>query len=347
MKNLKKMKVNKRSSIKDVLQAIVNGGARIALMVDNKDRLIGTITDGDIRRHLLRGYNINDTIETIPLKKPTIAHINDPEDKVLNKALSKGILQVPIIDKNKKIIDLHVVDKLLKLREKPNKVFLMVGGIGTRLMPYTKSIPKPMLKVGDVPILETIIKNFVKSGFVNIVMCVNYKSKVIIDYFDNGSKFGAKIDYVIEKKKMGTAGALSFFKKKISEPFFVMNGDLLTNLDFENLLNFHKDHHSIATMCVREYKVKLPFGVINLDKERILSLEEKPIHKFFVNSGIYMLNPGCIKLIPNSYYDMTTLFQNMIKKKKNIASFPLQEHWIDIGSLSEFERAQKEYFKIF
>jgi NDP-sugar pyrophosphorylase family protein len=209
-------------------------------------------------------------------------------------------------------------------------------------------MPKPMLNVGDRPILETIVKGFVDCGFTNITMCLGYKSNVIQDYFQDGSAFGASINYIVEEKRLGTAGALSLLKKKLNKPFFVMNGDLLTNVNFENMLDFHELNNSKATMCVREYDIQVPYGVVNLNKEKIVSIEEKPIHSFFVNAGIYLLEPECIDLIPiNGFYDMPLLFEELILNNKKTVSFPLKEYWLDVGRISDYEKAKVEYKNIF
>lgn len=223
----------------------------------------------------------------------------------------------------------------------------MVGGIGERLRPLTENTPKPMLQVGNRPILHTIVEKFSNCGFADIVMCVNYKSKIIQDYFGDGKKFGVNIEYIQEDQKMGTAGALSLLKDKLNEPFFVMNGDLLTTLDFEKMLDFHLDNNSKATMCVRQYKFEIPFGVVSLNNENIVSLEEKPIHNFFVNAGIYVLDSECLELIPNKFYNMTSLFEKMVSNGKKTISFPMKEYWIDIGRLIDYEKANSEYHSIF
>ena len=226
----------------------------------------------------------------------------------------------------------------------------MVGGLGTRLRPLTETTPKPMLHVGGKPILQTIVEKFVNYGFVDIIMCVGYKSTIIQDYFGDGSRFGANIEYVLENKRMGTAGALSLLNETQlpKEPFFVMNGDLLTNVNFENMLEYHISHNAMATMAVREYDFQVPYGVVNIKNEKILSIEEKPIHKFFVSAGIYMLDPKCIDYIPkNEFYDMPTLFEKLIADNKETLSFPIREYWLDIGRIEEYERANKEYIEVF
>jgi NDP-sugar pyrophosphorylase family protein len=196
--------------------------------------------------------------------------------------------------------------------------------------------------------LETIIEKFVSYGFVNITLCVNYKANIIKEYFSDGAKFKANIKYIDEDKKMGTAGALSLIKENINEPFFVMNGDLLTNLNFKNMMNFHILNQSKATMGVREYNIKIPYGVLNIKDNMIQSIKEKPKHSFFINAGVYILDSNIIKLIPrDKFYDMPTLFEKLIELNYNTLSYEIREYWLDIGQIKEYERANIEYLEVF
>ena len=348
MINISKISVHDNVTIMNSLDVISSGAVKIALVVDADNKLLGTLSDGDIRRGLLRKKTLNDTIEDIYFKSPVTAKRGTLREDLLRLCSINKISQVPIIDDDQKVIDLFLLDSELSKKQHTNNVVLMVGGLGTRLRPLTKHMPKPMLNVGDRPILETIVKGFVDCGFTNITMCLGYKSNVIQDYFQDGSAFGASIDYIVEEKRLGTAGALSLLKKKLNKPFFVMNGDLLTNVNFENMLDFHELNNSKATMCVREYDIQVPYGVVNLNKEKIVSIEEKPIHSFFVNAGIYLLEPECIDLIPsNGFYDMPLLFEELILNNKKTVSFPLKEYWLDVGRISDYEKAKFEYKNIF
>jgi len=348
MKNIQNIKLNINSTIKEALQIIDNGALQIALIVDENDTLLGTLTDGDIRRGLLKGLDLNSSIESIIFKTPTVAKISDTKEDILKIALAKKLHQIPIVDANGKLLGIKEIDELIKPKEKINKVILMVGGLGTRLRPLTDNTPKPMLKVGNKPILQTIVEKFAEYGYANIVLCVNYKSDVIQDFFKDGSEFGVNIEYIFEEQRMGTAGALSLLKNKPTEPFFVMNGDLLTNVNFEHLDSYHISNNSMGTMCVREYDFQVPYGVVNIKDSKILSIEEKPTHKFFVSAGIYMLSPEILEYIPqNEFYDMPTLFEKLISEEKNIISFPLREYWLDIGRLEEYKKANEEYDEVF
>jgi len=348
MKNIETIKLTIHSSIKEALKIIDKGAVKFAIVVDQHDKLLGTLTDGDIRRALLDGKGLNDTIEDIYFKEPTVVTVHYTKEEIINLCTSKKIYQIPVLDDEGKVVSINFLDELLKPNLHTNKVILMVGGLGTRLRPLTNKTPKPMLHVGGKPILQTIIEKFVSYGFINIVLCVGYKSNIIQDFFGDGSRFGANIEYVMEDKRMGTAGALSLLNTKPNEPFFVMNGDLLTNVNFEHLFDFHVSSKSMATMCVREYDFQVPYGVVKMENGKIQSIVEKPIHKFFVSAGIYMLNPKTIDYIPkNEFYDMPTLFEKLIGMNEKTVSFPLREYWLDIGRIEEYEKANLEYHEVF
>lgn len=348
MRNIENIKLKPNATIKEALILIDKGSMQIALIVDENDKLLGTLTDGDIRRGLIKGLGLNDSIKTIIFKTPTVAKISDTKEEILQIALAKKLHQIPIVDENGKVLGLQQINELLKPGNKINKVVLMVGGLGTRLRPLTENTPKPMLEVGNKPILQTIVEKFSQYGYTNIIMCVNYKSDVIQNYFGDGSKFGVSIEYVSEEQRMGTAGALSLLKEKPEEPFFVMNGDLLTNVNFEHLHDYHLANNSIATMCVREYDFQVPYGVVKIDDSKIISIEEKPIHKFYISAGIYILSPEILKYIPScEFYDMPTLFDKLINKNQNVRSFPLREYWLDIGRIEEYKKANEEYAEVF
>ncbi len=332
------------ATIQEALSVIDRGSVKIALIVNDNNQLIGTLSDGDIRRALLRKKTLDDTIEDVYFKSPVTANKNNSREELVHLCSTHHVSQVPIIDNNGLIFSLFILDRVLLKEQYENTVILMVGGLGMRLRPLTENTPKSMLKIGGKPILQTIIEGFHKCGFTNIVMCLGYKSSVIRDYFQDGSRFGVNIDYVVEEKRMGTAGALTLLKKKFDKPFFVMNGDILTNINYTYMLDFHELNNSKATMCVREYDIEVPYGVVKINQENISSIEEKPTHSFFVNAGIYLLEPECIDLIPkDQFYDMPLLFKQLIDAKDKTISFPLQEYWLDIGSHSDFSKAQTDF----
>lgn len=344
MKNIEHLLITENITIKEALKVIDKGAIRIALVVDENNKLLGTLNDGDIRRGLLKNYTLDDSIKDLYFKNPTVALIDESKEKIIQKAIKNQVYQIPIVDENNYLVDIVNLTTLLNVTKKRNRVILMAGGLGTRLRPLTEDIPKPMLKVGNKPILETIIKNFALHGFVNITISLNYKAEIIREYFKDGSDFGVNIDYVEESTRLGTAGALSLLEEQPNDPFFVMNADLLTDVNFSNLLDFHCFGNANATMCVREYKYQVPYGVIEIENSSIASIVEKPIKKFFVNAGIYVLSPNIFEYIPkNEFFDMPTLFNILIGQQKKVLSFPIHEYWLDIGRISDFEQAQIEF----
>lgn len=340
--------VNTNVSIKEALKILDQTSKQILLVIDSNKKLIGTINDGDIRRGFLNGATLDDAIDGIFFKTPTVAHVNDSKLAIFKVATRKKIHQIPIVDDTGMVVRLDTIDDLVCANSKQNTVVIMAGGLGTRLRPLTVETPKPMLHVGSRPILQTIVEQLAFYGFVNIVMCVNYKSHIIQEYFQDGSSFGVNIEYIVETERMGTAGSLSLLDNKPTEPFFVMNADLLTNVNFEQLLNHHVNADASATMCVREYDFQVPYGVVNIEDCKVVSIEEKPIHKFFVSAGIYMLSPDVLNCIPQKqFYDMPTLFETLIKENKCVSSFQIKEHWLDIGRIEEYEKANSMYHEIF
>ena len=348
MKNINKIKLSESALIKEALKVISEGAIKLAIVVDDNDRLIGTLSDGDIRRGLLEGLGLNNPIKSLIVKEPIVIKNNESKEKILKLAISKKIQHIPVVDDNGVLIKLEEVNYPVIPDKKNNKVILMVGGLGTRLGNLTKNTPKPMLKVGDKSILQTIVESFTNYGYTNITMCLNYKSHIIQDYFGDGSKFGINLDYILEKERLGTAGALSLIKENPVDPFFVMNGDILTDANIEDIHNSYVSSNAEALMCVREYNYQVPYGVVKTSNNAIVSIEEKPTQKFFVNAGIYMLSPKVLEYIPqNEFFNMTTLFEKLIDKDKNVISYPLNGYWLDIGRFEEFKRANDDFDQVF
>ena len=347
MKTIDKIKLYPTSTIKEALQVIDSGAMKIALVINKENYLLGTLSDGDIRRALLAGLSLNESIESIIFTNPTVCGINATKEEILKIAVSKKLYCIPIIDDSGVLVGIEEFDDILKPTKFSNKIVLMAGGLGTRLRPLTDKIPKPLLEVGGKPILETIITSFAKYGFIDFILSVSYKAEMIEEYFGDGSRFGVSIEYIHENKRMGTAGALNLMREKLNEPFFVMNGDLLTNINFQHMLEYHLFNQSVATMGVREYDFQVPYGVVNIEDHNILSIDEKPIQSFFVSGGVYVFSPEVLDLIPNAYYDMPTLFEKLIENEKKSISFPIKDYWLDIGQISDYHKANTEYNGIF
>lgn len=344
MKSIDNIKIKSDSTIYQALKIINNGSMKIAVVVDNEELVIGIVSDGDIRRALLNEFNLDSSIESIITKNPTKVKIGTTKDEIIKIANSKRVNQILIVDDCDKVVGIEDVQDLITLDIKTKKVVLMVGGLGKRLRPLTESTPKPMLIIDNKPILQIIIEQFRNYGYKDIIMCLNYKSNIIKDFFGDGSDFGVNIEYVIESKRLGTAGALSLLKNIITDSFFVMNGDIITSLNFEHLENFHLNKKSMATMCVKQYDFEIPYGVVNIVDEKIKSIEEKPLKSFSVNAGIYMLNPETLEYIPNDkFFDMPMLFKLLISKNHTVNSFQLRQHWIDIGDINEYNKANQKF----
>ncbi|WP_018132197.1 nucleotidyltransferase family protein [Effusibacillus pohliae] len=348
MMRWKKISIYPSTPILKAIEIIDAGAMKIALVVDEGHRLLGTVTDGDIRRGILRGIGLDDPVETVMNPNPITARANEARQTVLAIMKLKRLHQIPIVDEQGRLVGIETLDDLLKGNCRDNWVVLMAGGLGSRLRPLTDLFPKPLLKVGSKPILETIMENFIEHGFRKFYLAVNYKAEMIEEYFGDGSRWGVEIHYVREEKRLGTAGALGLLPEKPDKPIVVMNGDLLTKVNFQQLLDFHMEHRAQATMCVREYDFQVPYGVVKVDKSRLVGIDEKPVQKFFVNAGIYVLEPEALDLIPqDEFFDMPTLFDKLIELNCETVVFPIREYWLDIGRKEDFERANGEFWEVF
>lgn len=298
MHNWKKTILKPSAVMEDAIRVLNSETYRIVLVEDQDKKLVGTITDGDIRRGLLQHLAMDAKLTEFMSTKPTVAKVEDSQNQILLKMQELDLLQVPIVDDYGKLVGLETLHNLHEKKRYDNPVFLMAGGLGKRLRPLTDDIPKPMLNVGSQPILETILKQFIEAGFHNFYISINYKAEILKAHFKDGSEWKVSIKYIHEEEPLGTAGALGLLPKNIPDlPIIVMNGDLLTKVDFEELLSFHTEHGLAATMCVRNYEFKVPYGVIEAEEHLITSIIEKPIHKFFINAGIYVLNTEVLNMV--------------------------------------------------
>lgn len=348
MKNWTRILISPESSIQETLKVIDAGAVKIALVVDEDRRLLGTVTDGDVRRGILRGISFACQAREVMNAAPTSACVSEDRGQLLQRMQQKQICQIPVLDGENRVIGLQILEELLRPSVRDNHVILMAGGLGTRLSPLTDESPKPLLKVGGKPILETILENFCEHGFRSFYISVNYRAEQIEKHFADGSRWGVEIRYLREQQRMGTAGALSLLPERPSKPVVVMNGDLLTKVHFGQLLDFHQEHPGAATMCVREYDFQVPYGVVRVENNRLVGIDEKPVQRFFVNAGIYVLEPEALELIPaDVHLDMPSLFEKLLQRKRETAVFPIREYWLDIGRMSDFERANGEFSEVF
>lgn len=348
MNRWKDVLINPHTTIMKAIEIIDAGSLQIALVVDASNKLLGTVSDGDIRRAILKGVDLGRPVSEIMFLEPTVASCQEGRDSILKTMKTRQLRQIPLVDQQGCVVGLDLWDELISIQKQDNIVVLMAGGLGSRLGELTKDCPKPLLRVGNKPVLETILENCIEYGFKRFYLSVNYKADMVKEYFGDGSRWDVEIRYLEEKKRLGTAGSLGLLPEIPSQPLIVMNGDVLTKINFKHLLAFHEDHKSVATMCVREYEFQVPFGVVQIENHRLMTILEKPVHQFFVNAGIYVLNPETISMVPNDeYFDMPALFDMMIEKKLETVAFPIREYWLDIGRKDDLERANGEYEEVF
>jgi dTDP-glucose pyrophosphorylase len=332
---MKNLIISVEKSFIDAVKVLHSNGNGFLAIVDKHTKLIGILTDGDIRHALLEGKTeLLDIINKNPFTMPA----DSERKKVLLKMKEMYKRHMPLIDDDnylKDVVMLHNENFNLK----PNWVVIMAGGLGSRLGELTSNSPKPMLRVGSKPLLEHIINNFISHGYTNFLISVNYMSGVIKEHFGDGSKYGANIRYIEEKERLGTAGSLSLIDFSLKDPFFVINGDVFTSLNFEKVHEFHISNNSSATMCTRKNNYTVPYGVLDIDNNNnIVSVDEKPQFDYFINTGMYMLEPEVLNNIPKAkYLDMTDLFMMLYKGGSCVKSFEVTNYWIDMGHPEDYE----------
>lgn len=334
--------VQPHSTVKETLQVMDQSALQIALVVSAEHQLLGTVTDGDVRRGLLADATLDSPIEQVMNADPKIGLNTEAESAWLKTIQQFQLRHLPIVDEQRIIQGLFYQKKTLETL--PNAVVLMLGGLGSRLRPLTEDMPKPMLLVGEQPILETIVKHIAEQGFEEFYFCINYLGDKIRAYFGDGHHLGIRIHYIEEQERMGTAGALSLLPTRPKHPFIVMNGDLLTKVNLKALLAFHQKHQNSITTCVREYAQQVPYGVIEMEGHQVKQLVEKPVYRYFVNGGIYALSPEVLDFVPqNTFYDMPTLIDDVMAHKQAVGGFPITEYWMDIGQMPDYIQAQADY----
>lgn len=341
----KKLCLNETSNIFEAMKNLDESGAKLTVIISDEWKLKGTLSDGDIRRALLHGLSVNDLVAKAMNVTPIIAPSSLSHFELRELMKANDISHVPVIDENQKLIRVYALKEVQNTEpKKENAVVLMAGGLGSRLGDLTKDCPKPMLKLGDKPILEIIIENLKEYGFHHFFLSVNYKSEMIESYFGDGNKHGVSISYIREKERMGTAGSLSLFEPINDLPIVIMNGDVLTKVNFSSLIDFHQTNQLDACMCTFRHDYQIPFGVVHFDGDLVLKIEEKPIHSSLVNAGIYSMNPKLLSLIPEStFFDMPVLLEKIIAEKFRVGTFQVQDYWLDIGRRDDFHRAEKDY----
>lgn len=321
-------------------------GLGVLLVVDTNKKLEGIITDGDLRRAIINHMPLENPCSSILSSDPVVASegMDFSEMEFLFDHNHKHVLveHIPVINSEGMVVDVLLRIGHLAVK-KSNKVVIMAGGLGSRLGHLTNDCPKPMLKIYDKPLLEILLEKFRAEGFSDFIFSLNYKSEVIQSHFKNGNEFGVNIDYVIEKKRLGTAGALSLLNKEtLTAPLIVMNGDIITKVSFKSLLDFHRKAGLLVTVCSVKRSMSIPYGVIENDNHLLKKIDEKPIKEFHINAGIYILNPEALDIIPkDQFFDMTDLI-NFFIEQEQVAVFPIHEYWVDVGCIEDLERAKSD-----
>jgi len=346
MDDWRQVLVRETTPIATVLAIIDQSGLQIALVTDEQGTLIGTVTDGDVRRGLLKQISLDKPVLSIMNASPISASINESHDNIKQLMEQNRLHHLPLVNHLNVIQDLILLDSLLKKEVYDNAVILMAGGLGTRLKPLTDDCPKPLLKVGDKPVLEMLLDSFIEHGFSHFYFAINYKGHLIQDYFGDGAKWQVNINYIREDNQLGTAGALSLLENKPTSPFIVMNADLITKVNFQQLLKYHLKENNTATICVREYKHVVPYGVVHVEENnlRLNSILEKPEYNLFVNAGIYVLNPEVLRYLKqNQHANMPDLLTEVIAHDLPVGTYPVCEYWLDIGRIEDLTKARQEF----
>jgi dTDP-glucose pyrophosphorylase len=344
--NITNLMVPPDATILRVMKCIDDNHKGIALVVDEERRLVGTVTDGDTRRAVLTGIDLEIPVSSLLARKadskyprPVTVTVEASEDEILELMRRHRLHQIPVLDDEGVVVDLALLDDLLPDRELPLQAVIMAGGFGKRLRPLTEELPKPMLPVGDRPLMERTIERLRQAGIKRVQVSTHYMKEKITEYFGDGQDFGVDLNYVTEDEPLGTAGALSLLAEP-DEPLLVINGDILTRLDFGAMLDFHRQHEADLTLAVRQYEFKVPYGVVETDGVNVVGISEKPCLQNFVNAGIYLLNPDVQRCIPPSCrYDMPELLTQMIAEGRRVICFPVREYWMDIGKYSDYAQA--------
>jgi dTDP-glucose pyrophosphorylase len=345
MTDLANLFVTPAAPIRDVMACIDRNMKGVALVVDAGQRLVATVTDGDIRRAILRGVDLDRPVERLVQAArsdhqiPITVPVGTPSADILELMTRSDVRHVPVIDAAGRVVDLIWLADLVKQAELPLRAMIMAGGFGRRLRPLTDETPKAMLPVGDRPLLEQIVGRLREAGIRRVNVATHYRADVIQEHFGDGRDFGVEIRYVNEGEPLGTAGALGLLAAS-DEPILVVNGDILTQVDFRAMLDFHRTHRAEMTVAVRPYELRVPYGVVQTDGVAITGVAEKPTERYLINAGMYLLNPDVCDLIPaNTRYDMTQLIERLVAERRRVVSFPIREYWLDIGQSEDYEKA--------
>jgi dTDP-glucose pyrophosphorylase len=345
--DLRHLLISESQTIGEAIQSIDRNAKGIVLIVDSENRLLGTVTDGNIRRAILGGVSLQSCVKDLvgadwEYPDPIAAEIGLPSHEMLSLMREKGVRQLPLLDKERRVSDLVTLEDLVPETRTDLTAVVMAGGEGMRLRPLTEDLPKPMLPVGGRPVMEHIIDGLRDAGIRQVNVTTHYKPQAIVNHFGDGSDFGVQIGYVSEDEPLGTAGALGLMDVP-DAPVLVINGDILTKTDFRAMLTFHEENQADLTIGVREFDFRVPFGVVETEGVRVSAVKEKPSLTFFANAGLYLLDPKVYEFIPDGKpMDMTDLIDVLLAEEKRVVSFPICEYWMDIGQHEDYEKAKSD-----
>lgn len=330
--------------LRDAIQCLNNTALQIVLIVDGKGKLLGTVTDGDIRRALLQDKGLEVPVRLIMNQNPIVVSPDLAKKDVLQLMAINTVHQIPIVDLERNVVGLHLWNMMsTRFKRRQNTMIVMAGGFGKRLRPHTDNCPKPMLKINGQPILEHILLNAISHGFSNFIFSLHYLGDVIKDYFENGSRWGVKVEYIEEANPLGTAGALSLINKPFEYPLVVINGDVVTKVNYGDLLDFHIQSDASITMGVRQFELKHPFGVVETEGINVIRLKEKPSFRSNVNAGMYVIEPSSLGYLEkNQYTDMPELLEKVLASGRNVVAYSIHEDWVDIGRPNDLDLIRKQ-----
>ena len=337
---LNKLCLNSEAKIESAINKLNESGLKIVLILNSDQKIVGTVSDGDIRRGLLKDSNLQNEVKDIMNHYPITVNLSFDREAALLLMDSKKIDLIPIVDDEKRLIGLHHKEDVIKVPKRSNIVFIMAGGKGSRLHPHTENCPKPMLKIGGKPILERVIRRAANQGFYKFIISIHHLGEIIEHYFGDGSGFGVEIEYLREEVPLGTAGSLKLIKSIPSCPIVVTNGDLLTDINYSEMIAFHETNKSKATMAVRLHEYQNQFGVVKTRGIDIVEFIEKPVQRSFINAGVYVIEPGVISFIKKGVHlDMPELFELVRSINQRVVAYPMYEAWQDIGNPNDFANA--------
>src|ERR1700723_1775090 len=342
LQRLENVVISPTASIAEAIAALDKAGTGALVLCTNDRILCGLLTDGDIRRAVLQGKAMDSPCIAVASQKPVAAPRSTIAVEALYLMNQHDISHLPVVDEENRVVDFVLRKDLVSDLRLDLSAVIMAGGYGKRLLPLTESVPKPMLPVGDRPLLELTIQQLRRSGIRDVNVTTHYLSESIVNHFGDGEDFGVRLNYLQEDHPMGTAGGLKQMKKA-DGPFLVINGDILTEVPFQEMLAYHRKHGAMLTVGVRKYDMQVPFGVVKCEDVRITSIQEKPSLSFFINAGTYLLEPSACDYIPEGQpFDMTDLMQKLLEAGRPVIGFPIIEYWLDIGKQEDYEKAREE-----